>query len=173
MDTYSVKDASRITGISKPALRIYTNRYSRYLSSEATPPAGQARVFTAEDLRLLKFVFDATSAGATHDVVEGRLAAGELDAYPWHVPQADVPDADAPADSAAMMPQDMVRVTAAFLEEYRSRETALQERERELLDRLERLQRELGETQGRLAELRANRYRAPRWIRVLFGGRGD
>jgi DNA-binding transcriptional MerR regulator len=168
MDTYSVKQAADATGISKPALRVYTRRYTRWLSSEATPSKGEARTFTPDDLRLLKFVFDATTAGATHAQVVTRLEAGELAAYPWQ-PETSPPESE---DTAVMAP-DQVRLIQAMLEHYQQREDAARARESALAERIEELQLQLGEAKGRLAEVRAARYRAPRWLRSLFGGRGE
>ena len=47
--TYTTKDASELTGASKQALRVYTTRYKRYMSTEATPDAGAERRFTEGD----------------------------------------------------------------------------------------------------------------------------
>ncbi len=85
MITYpvSTKNAAIITGISPQALRTYTRRYSRFLSLEATPDAGQERRFTEADLRTLKFAYSVTATGRPHEEAIARLQAGELDSYPW------------------------------------------------------------------------------------------
>ena len=163
-DTYTMLETSQLTGISKPSLRNYTRTYAPYLSPNATPAPGEARVFTRDDLRVLRFAYSATETGSTHDQVLQRLAAGELDTYAWQ-PE----DTDVASEQTQLLPPDQIRLLASMMEEYRSREAAAAAREIELRDRIERLQAELGETRGRLAE--RGRWRPPPWWRYFFGSR--
>jgi DNA-binding transcriptional MerR regulator len=173
-DLYTVKQAADATGISKPALRVYSQRYARWLSTEATPEKGQARLFTPDDLKLLKFIYEQTAAGVNHEQVVERLDAGELENFTWDVQEQE--DAETEAEtirSTALMPPEMVRLNQALLDEARLREQAALDREKALQTKVEDLQRELGETKGRLSELRSNRYHAPKWFKAIFGGRLD
>ena len=158
-------ETSTLTGISKPSLRNYTKTYAPHLSPGATPPAGEARVFSRDDLRVLRFAYSLTEQGVTHDVVLQRLAAGELDTYEWQPPE----DADARVESTQLLPPEQTRLLAAMFEEYRQRAEDAAARERELTDKIERLQAELGESRGRLAE--RGRWRPPPWWRYFFGSR--
>ena len=85
MTVYPVttKQAADLTGISRQSLRVYTKRYSRFLSIDATPAHGEERKFTRDDLRTLRFVYDITSAGRPHDEAIERLQAGDLEQWQW------------------------------------------------------------------------------------------
>ena len=164
-DTYTMLETSTLTGISKPSLRNYTRTYARHLSPGATPAAGEARVFSRDDLRVLRFAYSLTEQGSTHETVLQRIAAGELDAYDWYPPD----DADGSSEPTQLLPPDQIRLLASMMEEYRQRDASAVARERELLDRIERLQSELGETRGRLAE--RGRWHPPAWWKYFFGSR--
>lgn len=163
-DVYTMLETSTLTGISKPSLRNYSRTYARYLSTGATPAKGDARVFTTDDLRVLRFAYSLTETGSTHDQVLQRLAAGELSTFDWMPPE----DTDA-SENSALLPPDQTRILAALFDEYRQRDAAAAAREQELRDRIERLQIELGETRGRLAE--RGKWKPPAWWVFLFGSR--
>lgn len=163
-DTYTMLETSTLTGISKPSLRNYSKTYARYLSTGATPEKGEARVFTADDLRVLRFAYSLTETGSTHDQVLQRLADGELDTFTWR-PE----DAESANEQTQLLPPEQTRMLAVLFEEYRQRDAAAAARELELRDRIERLQAELGETRGRLAE--RGRWHPPAWWKWLFGTR--
>jgi DNA-binding transcriptional MerR regulator len=55
--SYSTKRAAELTGASRQALRVYTARYSRYMSTEATPEHGGERRFTEADLKLMAYIY--------------------------------------------------------------------------------------------------------------------
>ena len=93
MITYpvSTKNAAIITGISPQALRTYTRRYSRFLSLEATPDAGQERRFTEADLRTDLFVF---SSVANSEQISDRSAGSPRPIFaPSSLPTASPPPA--------------------------------------------------------------------------------
>ena len=77
--SYTPKATSDITGASRQVLRVYTQRYARYLSTDATPAPGLERRFTEADLKVIAFVYQRTAAGETHEQVAERLSAGELE----------------------------------------------------------------------------------------------
>lgn len=75
-DYYSTKDASAMTGASRQVIRVYTDRYARWLSTEATPGPGKERRFTASDLKLIAYVYQQTSRESqTHEQIEAQLNA--------------------------------------------------------------------------------------------------
>ena len=171
MITYpvSTKNAAIITGISPQALRTYTKRYSRFLSLEATPDAGQERRFTEADLRTLKFAYSVTATGRPHEEAIARLQAGELDSYPWSPPPPDatIPPTDAPeAPSGLMVPLVHLEALQQLADAATRREEAARLRADELATENARLTLELGRAEGKLSA----RYRAPAWWRALFGG---
>ncbi len=80
-------EAAAATGASRPALRTYTNRYTRYFSTEATPEQGRARRFTAADLKVIAFIREKTiTENLAHEEIEAHLAAGELERFAWEPP---------------------------------------------------------------------------------------
>lgn len=171
---YTVKEAAEAVGVSKAALRKYTSTYARFLSTEATPERGEARLFTPDDLRVIRFVFEQTNAGATHQQVTERLNANELALFQWYPPDVSVDDdVKDDGETTAIVPADMVKMAQALIDEALQREAAAVARERALQDRVESLLRELGEAQGRIAAEKETRYNPPKWIRALFGSRGS
>ena len=92
MITYpvSTKNAAIITGISPQALRTYTRRYSRFLSLEATPDAGQERRFTEADLRTDLFVFSSVANSEQISEIAASLVPS-LSAISSRVQQASHP----------------------------------------------------------------------------------
>jgi DNA-binding transcriptional MerR regulator len=68
---YTPKQAAELLGISVSAVRLYTNTYSRYLSTEAT---SNPRRLTDEDLRRIAFIVSKTSTGQPHERVLAQLA---------------------------------------------------------------------------------------------------
>ena len=169
--TYTTKEAAELTGASRQSIRAYTPIYARYLSTEATPEPGKARRFTVSDLKLLAYVRHCTSAeGLTHDQVQESLAAGELEAFDWQPPEEPETEPQ-PETTGALVPIEQVRAMQALLADAQRRESDLADRERELLDKIEGLERELGQAQGELAGFKAGQRKPPGWWRALFGGR--
>ena len=183
-DYYSPKDVTEVTGASASAVRIYTDRYARYLSTEAT---AIPRKFTLSDMKLIAFIVHCTKERAmTHDQVEASLKAGELEAFDWEMP-VQSKDTAQQEQSTALVPVAQLQAVQYVLEETRQREAkALQAAEalrteataraQTLQDEIARLQHELGQAQGALSQAketiesqRATRRR-PRWWVALFGG---
>lgn len=167
--TYSTKQVSELTSASPQVIRQYTGRYARYLSTEATPEPGQPRRFTEADVRLIAFVYQATRQGKSHDDIAAALESGALDSFTWEAP-ATAPQGspeEAQADQAMLVPVTQLRAAQALLEDARRREEAAQDTAESLRSRIEELQRQLGQKEGELTALKAQR--AP-WWRRLFGG---
>lgn len=179
---YTTADAAKLTGASRQIIRTYTSTYQRFFSTEGSPETGQNRRFTAADLKLIRFIYERTSAGVKHDAVISALLAGELEQSTWQPPEepAAQPDAAEPTAGAYLVPierllsaQAQAAQAAALLTDAQRREAEAIERERELQSEVQRLNLELGKAQGEAAALRATRYKAPAWWRNLFGGRSN
>ena len=175
MTVYPVttKQAADLTGISRQSLRVYTKRYSRFLSIDATPAHGEERKFTRDDLRTLRFVYDITSAGRPHDEAIDRLQAGDLEQWQWEPAE---PAESAPGgagasegESMALVPLQSLQLAQALATDAQRREQEAQRRADELAAENARLLLELGEARGKLS----NRYRPPTWWKALFGGAAE
>jgi DNA-binding transcriptional MerR regulator len=175
--TYTTKQASELTGASKQAIRVYTQRYARYMSTEATPDAGSERRFTEADLKLMAYIYQQTQRGGqTHDKVLEALASGALDAFEWEPrtsPQEGYIDAE--TTGTALVPIERLMATQALLQAQLEERQRLLERERELLDQVQRLQREVGKAEGKIESLEEQLkqpMQRPRswWARLLGGG---
>ena len=177
MDTqgyFSTKEASDLTGASKQIIRVYTARYARYLSTEGTPDPGKARRFTEGDLKLLAYVYQQTSTGnMTHEQVLESLAQGALDRFEWAIPNQgeSATEATESAQSApnALIPIERFQAAQALLMDAQRREQEAREQAQLLQDKVNQLERELGQAQGALQAYQAVRRR-PRWWVALFGG---
>ena len=191
--TYSVQEASQLTGISKPALRAYTNRteYRHILSTYATPEKkGIERKFTEPDLHLLAFIYAHTrpSVGETHEQVAERLAAGELEQFTWApLESPSEPQEEATAGSTALVPIESLRLAQALAAEAQRREQqAKEEAERRVQEaqaradalqaEVQRLTGELGRAEGKLSVYEQQAQQAqpvprkrPKWLISLFG----
>lgn len=165
---YTPKDASSLTGASKQVIRVYTERYARYLSTEATPGPGMARRFTAADLRLIRFVYEQTvKSNLTHEQVEAQLAAGALDSYIWSPPEAAASAQDAPeASNSVLVPAERLQAALALLNEAQRRESEQAGAIQQMQAEIARLQNELGRAQG---ALEVYKRRRPKWFTFLFG----
>ena len=85
---YSTKEASELTGASRQVIRVYTDKYARWLSTEATPGPGKERRFTSADLKLIAYVYEQTGTeNQTHDQVIEQITTGALDAFAWETPE--------------------------------------------------------------------------------------
>lgn len=169
--TFSPSQVAEMTGVSLAAIRNYGERFAGHFSPGATPPKGQPREFTAEDIRLIGFIRAKTGEGLSLDQVAQAIEAGELEEFDHWQPAAEVESGTRsqpqPA-GAALVPSAQVQALQALLEDYRRREetvqaradqaaAAAQERERSLQDQLAALQRELGKAEGELAALKSRR----------------
>ena len=171
---FTTKQASDISGASRQVIRVYTQRYARYLSTEATPEPGMGRKFTAADLRLLAFIYQRTAAGETHEQVLDRLAAGELEHFEWQPPEPE-PEPQSAADSAsgALVPLERLHAAQVIMQDAQRREAAALEQVATLTEQVRQLERELGKAQGELSGVKGSRYKAPSWWRAIFGGRSE
>ena len=175
---YSPKEASEVTGASPQIIRVYTNVYTRYFSSEATPEAGEVRRLTGADLKTIKYIYEQSKRrNRTRKQITEQLAAGELDNFAWQAPEE--PELEQPEEPEQQSTHDIMvplaRLQAAeiLVTESREREKEALERIGELHERIGDLERSLGQATGELAGFRQAQYRAPAWFRWLFGGQDD
>ena len=186
---YTTKQAADLTGASRQIIRVYTTTYARYFSSEGSPAEpGAPRRFTADDLRLIRFIYERTAEQRqSHQTVLAALAAGALEQFAWQAPEP--PQSAAQADlgheptSTALVPLERLQAAQALLAEAQRREAeAIQLAQRKeaeaqqqvqaLTDRLLSTERELGSVQGELKALKAM-HRKPSWWVRLFGGSAE
>ncbi len=172
-DYYFPKDALTIIGVSASTLRNYTKDFERWLTTEATTTP---RKFTAADMRLFAFIRFRTSEKLERlETVQAALDAGALDAFDWQPPpppqRPTMATAAQDSEAGVLVPLESLRLHQALLSESQRREEQASTEAAELRARIEALQNELGRAQGELAAVKSSRYHAPRWWRVLFGGR--
>src|SRR5690242_10148837 len=73
---YTVKEAAERAGVSVHSIYTYTTRYHVYFSPHATPPKGQPRLFSAEDVGLLAYIrYKTTTGKLSHKNLVAALAA--------------------------------------------------------------------------------------------------
>lgn len=189
--SYSTPQAAKLLNASEPTIRNYCldERFSPYLSAGANPAKGSPRSLTAEDLTILAFIRERTSAGDTYEQVAERLAekisAGEL--APFEFPEEErsqAPETDGwgiprrraqpPADQPPPQPAPlaiMAQTLTAELAAARERERQAQEREQQLWDRLIAAETARAHAEGELAALHAARAAEHRpWWKRLTGG---
>ena len=188
---YTVAEAQRLTGISKPAMRAYAGRaeYRRYLSTFATPQKpGEERQFTESDLKLFAFIFRRTKIGETHEKVAERLAAGDLEQFTWApLESPSEPQEEPTAGSTALVPVESLRLAQALATEAQRREQeSKKEAERRVQEaqaradalqaEVQRLTGELGRAEGKLEVYEQQAQQAqpvprkrPKWLISLFG----
>lgn len=173
-DYSSVLEASRLTGISRPAIRAYTLRseYRRYFSTyAASDEPGTERRFTEQDVHLLAFIRERTRLGETHSQIAERLAAGALEQFDWQPPEGEQSAqqrGERPTEPGTyLVPVERLQAAQTLLEDAQRREQAAQERAEALQAEVQRLAGELGRAEGKL-EVYEKRKR-PKWLQWLAG----
>ena len=159
-DYYSTKDTSALTGASRPIIRTYTQRYARFLSTEATPEAGAERRFTAADLKVIAFIYQHTAPELgtkryTHEQVLERLAAGDLDHFAWQPAEPESaaqggPAAESASSAAggALVPIERLQAAHALLQDAQRREADAAAQVIALQSEVQRLSQALGKAEG-------------------------
>jgi hypothetical protein len=103
MQTYTVTQASRILKVSAATIRRWCNEFSEHLSGIATPPPGETRILTGDDLRVLAYVNERLRLGASARIVNDDLPTATLPALPDVVRESMMSVADtttSPSDTA-------------------------------------------------------------------------
>lgn len=181
--TFTPKQAAHMAGVSAASLRNYTARYADHFSANATPPKGQPRKFTAEDVRLLAFIRDATARGLKHGQVQDAIEAGELGEFDhWQAPEPETEPIQDDEPSTALATGAQVQALQMILDDLQRREsvakeetarlrTEMQAHDETYQERINSLTMQLGEAKGKLSAFEeAARNRRPEWFRRIFGG---
>ena len=109
----------------------------------------------------------------THEQVLESLAQGALDRFEWAIPTQgeSATEAAESAQSApnALIPVERFQAAHALLMDAQRREQEARDHAQALQDKVNQLERELGQAQGALQAYQAVRRR-PRWWVALFGG---
>lgn len=79
-------DIKELFDISHQTVRRWTDEFESYLSSNATPPSGQMRLFTDDDIRVFALVAEVKNRGGTYEDAHARLRAGERGVIPDEPP---------------------------------------------------------------------------------------
>lgn len=189
---YTPKQVTEIAGISLASVRNYTDRYRSWYSAQATPPPGEARLFTEVDLLLTCYIAQTTQAGSNHSEIAAHLEKSggvpsdfadswELPAHQSDTAQGQGQEEGVEAQAGALVPGDQARALWAMVEQQVAQAQALAEKERARADRLQEeglekerallaqlaeKERAIGELTG---ELRAVKEQRRGWLDRLLG----
>ncbi|MCS7220416.1 MAG: hypothetical protein RML36_00960 [Anaerolineae bacterium] len=145
---YRPAQAATLAGITLAHLREYTLTYAPFFSEHATPPPGEPRLFTPEDVRLLAFIAENTRRGADHEEVIQRLASGALEDFDWWLPEQE--RNGSPMITALVSVSQLQGIAEAFFQQ--AEETRA--REEELRARLTIAEYRISQLESELATLR-------------------
>lgn len=157
--TYKPADAARLVGCSVASVRAYPSKFAQFFSPGANPARGEERRYTDSDLRVLRFIAQATAQGETLAQVDARLQAGELAAFDWS-PGEDQPPAPAQGEAAgpsaalATIPQVLAQLFSQLDDARRQDQVDARRREDELTRQLLDARERIGRLEGELAALR-------------------
>lgn len=158
----TVSDVAGRLGISAGTVRNYTSQFADHLSPEATPPPGQPRRFTDEDLRVMATAKSLLAEGLTYDQVRERLAEGVHLVEEVEVPPTPEPEPE--RTETALVP---VATLQLYVQPYvRERDRVIMERD-EALARVAELEREVGRLEGQLQVQQPPGGKS--WIQRLLG----
>lgn len=113
-----------MTGVSIAGVRNYTNRpeLAAYFGEGARPGPGEARAFTAQDVRFVAFIKDRTDQGLTYAQVAQAVEAGELEEFThWSPPEPEEAPSrghqvEAGEESTALTTGEAAQALAVFQE---------------------------------------------------------
>ena len=130
---YTVKQASKALGISNTTLRQRGAEYAEFLSDQASPPKGQTRKYTDEDIDVLWTVAALKTQNKTDEEIAAALERGER-SKPVEPPgqQEKKEKTTIPGDDKALVTSEF----AAALQSYETQLTKLQQKNDELHERL-------------------------------------
>lgn len=74
-----VSDVARLFGVDRDIIKKWCHEFSDYLSSAATPPKGQTRLFGESDVRVLALIFYYWEDEPDYDAIRGSLNSNEQD----------------------------------------------------------------------------------------------
>ncbi len=78
----TVGDLSNLFEVSPQTIRKWCDEFADYLSPTATPPSGEVRIFTDEDLQVLVLVSQMRQALSSYEDIKQALSRGERGELP-------------------------------------------------------------------------------------------
>lgn len=139
---FTPKQLADRLGLSGTTIRNYSRLWSDYLSPSANPEAGQARLYTEDDIAVIMTIAALRDNQATTDQIRAALDAGQRLApvRPLEDDRARLDAADHDQQATADQARAAVEAAAATAEKqiaiYRDRVTAVEARADQLTDRL-------------------------------------
>ncbi len=139
---FTPKQVAGRLGLSGTTIRNYSRQWSDYLSPAANPEAGQARLYTEDDIAVITTIAALRENQATTDQIRAALDAGQRLApmRPLEDDRARLDAADQDQQAAADQTRATVEAAAAAADKaiaiYRDRVTTVEVRNQELTDRL-------------------------------------
>ncbi len=165
----AIGEVAATLGVTTNGVRKWCKEYKEFLSPTASPPEGQTRIFTDDDVGMLALIQQMKRAGAEPDTIKAALINGERGV----VSQGDSTGGDtslalleiARLEGQLLQLQDERRRLAQQLTEQRERETKL------IADqtRLQVLEERVQALQAAEEELRERAVRAETELSLLRG----
>ena len=141
-------DVKDLFGISHQTVRRWTEEFEQYLSTNATPPEGQMRLFTEDDLKVLALVADIKNRGGTYEDAHTMLRAGD---------RGEIPDAP-PSDQQKQVVLSQLAIQNRELKQQidtiNAQKDAAEKEATELKEEVIRLQTRLEEAEKRITEFK-------------------
>ncbi len=141
-------DIKDLFDISHQTVRRWSEEFEQYLSTNATPPAGQMRLFTEDDVSVFSLVAQVKNNGGTYEDAHARLRAGE---------RGDIPDKP-PSEQQKQIVMSQLAIQNKELrqqvESLTQQRDLFEEETRELRDKVIRLETRLEEAEKRIAEFK-------------------
>lgn len=85
---YRPAEAHKQAGISHSTLRNYTSNplFRPFFSKDAAPERGANRLFSPDDVKVLRYIAGQKAQGRTHAQIAAQIAAGALASFDWQPP---------------------------------------------------------------------------------------
>lgn len=144
---YSTRHVIELFSVSHETVKNWTREFADFLSVGATPPAGQRRAFTEDDLRVFAVISEQKKRGLTYADIHASLKAGQ---------RGDVPQPTA-LDRLPPVVQDMIVRLRDELADLRAQLDAEKAKTNKALGHAEAIERvlkeQLAEKERRIFEL--------------------
>lgn len=141
-------DIKELFDVSHQTVRRWCDEFEQYLSSSATPPAGEMRLFTDDDLRVLALVAQVKNNGGIYEDAHARLRAGERGEIPDEPPSEQ--QKQMVMSQLAIQNKELRAEIESLTREREATQAALKEKSEEVI----RLQTRLEEAEKRIAEFK-------------------
>ncbi len=135
---YTPKQVGNRLGLSGTTIRNYSRQWSDYLSPSANPEAGQARIYTEDDLAVITTIAALRENQVTTDQIRAALDQGQRlePVRPVEEPPADRAGDGSTVEAAVDQARAAVNAAESAIAIYQDRVTAVEARNQELTDRL-------------------------------------